>query len=120
MISLYTFISYPTELMYDGEGTAESWGCAGPTFRVLILTSHELHVRQMPLDLSLIADPKYDMSASSTILRLWGMLPVMDAGISYHCAVHCSTCQLNSKCLCLIFSVHLETHTSSVSLVMIL
>lgn len=115
MISLYTFISCPSGLMYDGEGTSEE-----PTFRVLILTSHELYVRQMPLDLSLIDDPKYDMSVSSTILRLWGMLPVMDAGISYHCAVHYSTCQLNSKCLCLIFSVHLETLTSSMSLVMIL
>lgn len=103
-----------------GRGLQNPGAVLGLTFRVLVLISHELYIRQMPPDLKLIADPKYDMSASSIILRLWGMLPVMDAGISYHCAVHCSTCQLNSKCLCLIFSVPLETLTSSVSLVMIL
>lgn len=103
-----------------GRGLQNPGAVLGLTFRVLLLTSHELYVRQMPLGLKVIADPKYDISASSPILRLWGMLPVRDAGISPHCVVHCSTCQLNSKCLCLIFSVHLERLTSSVSLVMIL
>lgn len=53
-----------------GRGLQNPGAVLGLTFRVLLLTSHELYVRQMPLGLKVIADPKYDISASSTILRL--------------------------------------------------
>ena len=53
-----------------GRGLQNPGAVLGLTFRVLLLTSHELYVRQMLLGLKGIADPKYDISASSTILRL--------------------------------------------------